>query len=158
MIAIFFVACNANQNKNINEQNKKLILEMNQELWNKGNLALIEKYYSPDFLFHFLPDGSEYRGIDTLRERVREHREAFPDWQEKIIHIVAEDDNVIIQFESSGTNLGNWLGNPPTGKKIRINEFSIFRVKNGKIAEQWLMPDIFNLRMQLGLGMPSESS
>jgi len=123
---------------------------MNHDVWNEGNLTVIEELFSADFVQHFLPDGSDFKGVDTLRERVREHREAFPDWKEKINHIVAEKDLVVIQFESSGTNLGNWLGNPPTGKKVHINEFSILKVKNGKIVEQWLMPDLFSLRKQLG--------
>ena len=154
LIVIFFMACTPDQNNKIKEQNKKLVLQMNHELWNKGNLTIIEKLFSSDFVYHFLPDSTEFKGIDTLREQVMEHRKAFPDWKEEIKYIIAEDDFVVIQFESSGTNLGNWLGNPPTGKKVHINEFSIFKVKNGKIVEQWLMPDIFSLRRQLGEDNP----
>jgi steroid delta-isomerase-like uncharacterized protein len=124
---------------------------MNREVWNKGNLAAVDELFSANFVQHFLPDSSELNGINTFRERVREHREAFPDWKENIKYIVAEDDLVVIQFESSGTNLGSWLGNPPTGRKVHINEFSILRVENGTIAEQWLMPDLFSLNKQLGL-------
>lgn len=150
LIVAIFLACTSNQNNSIIEQNKELILKMNQEVWNKGNLEIIEELYSADFVHHFLPDSSEFRGIDTLRERIRRHRIAFPDWKEKIIHIVAEQNFVVIHFESTGTNLGSWFGRPPTGNKVHINEFAILRVQNGKIAEQWLMPDIYNLREQLG--------
>ncbi len=122
---------------------------MNDEVWNKGNLDIMDELYSPDFVRHFLPDGSELRGIDSLRERVRKHREAFPDWREKIKHIVAEGDLVVIHFVSTGTNEGSWLSNPPTGRRIQINEVSILRIEEGKIAEQWLMPDIFNMQQQL---------
>ena len=132
------------------EQNKKLVLTMNHKVWNEGNLKVIEELFSPGFILHFLPDGSEFKGLEALRLQVIDQREAFPDWKEKISHIVAEDDLVIIHFESSGVNLGNWLGNPSTGKKVHINEFSIFKIRNGKIEEQWLMPDIFSLKNQLG--------
>lgn len=151
LVATIFAAFASDQSTSVVEQNKKLVLTMNREVWNEGNLAVIEKFFSSDFVRHFLPDYSELKGIDALRERVKKHREAFPDWKENINHIVAENDLVVIQFESSGTNLGSWMGNPPTGKKVRINEFSMLRVKNGKIVEQWIMPDIFNLRKQLGL-------
>lgn len=151
LFTIIFVACTSDQNNSILEKNKDLVLTMNHEVWNKGNLETIGMLFSADFIQHFLPDNSELKGIKALRESVREHREAFPDWKEDIKHIVAEDDLVVIQFESSGTNLGSWLGNPPTGRKVHINEFSILRVKDGKIIEQWLLPDIFNLNKQLGL-------
>jgi steroid delta-isomerase-like uncharacterized protein len=151
LISICIVACTSDRNDSTLERNRDLVLTMNREVWNKGNLAAVDELFSANFVQHFLPDSSELNGINTFRERVREHREAFPDWKENIKYIVAEDDLVVIQFESSGTNLGSWLGNPPTGRKVHINEFSILRVENGKIAEQWLMPDLFSLNKQLGL-------
>ena len=110
----------------------------------------MNELYSPDFVWHFLPTGSETIGLDSLREQVRSHRKAFPDWTEKIKHIVAEGDLVVIHFVSTGTNDGSFLGNPPTGKSIRINEMSILRIADGKIAEQWLIPDLLSLNQQLG--------
>ena len=56
---------------------------------------------------------------------------------------------MVIHFVSTGTNLGSWLGNLPTGRKIMINEMSILRIENGKVAEQWLLPDIFSMQQQL---------
>lgn len=150
-IVTFLSSCASDRGLSITEKNKELILTMNLEIWNKGNLAAIDELYSQNFVGHFLPDGSEDKGIEALREHVKKHREAFPDWKEEIKHIVAEKDLVVIQFESSGTNHGSWAGNPPTGKKVRINEFAILRIEKGKIAEQWLLPDIYNLRKQLGL-------
>ena len=150
-IVTFLSVCASDQGLSITEKNKELILTMNLEIWNKGNLAAIDELYSKNFVGHFLPDGSEYQGIEALREHVKKHREAFPDWKEEIKHMVAEKNLVVIQFESSGTNHGSWAGNPPTGKKVRINEFAILRIEKGKIAEQWLLPDIYNLRKQLGL-------
>lgn len=90
---------------------------MNREVWNKGNLAVIGELYSGNFVQHFLPDESEISGIESLREHEKAHREAFPDWREEINQIIAEKNLVVIHFKSSGTNLGSWLGNPPTGKK-----------------------------------------
>ena len=150
----FFVSCSPDPGESNAERNKELVLTMNHEVWNEGNLAVIESLFSPSFVWHFLPDGSELEGTEALREAVRKHREAFPDWKEQVRHIVAEDDLVVIHFESSGTNEGSWLGNPPTGRKVRINEFAILRIEDGQIAEQWLLPDIDGLQRQLGLGEP----
>ncbi len=132
------------------ERNKELIYRMNQEVWNQGNLEIIDELYSPEFVWHFLPTDTKTIGLDSLREHVRNHREAFPDWIEEIVHIVAEGDMVGIHFVSRGTNEGSFLGNPPTGKSIQVNEMSIFRIVDGKIAEQWLIPDLLSLNQQLG--------
>lgn len=84
-----------------------------------------------------------------MREHVREHREAFPDWSEDIKRIVAEGDLVVIHYVSSGTNEGHWLGRPPTGRRVEVNEVSIFRIEDGRIAEQWLLPDLGSMQQQL---------
>ena len=102
-------------------------------------------------MWHFLPLGSETIGLDSLKEHVRNHREAFPDWSEEIEHIVAEGDFVTIHYVSRGTNKGSFQGNPPTGKSNMIHEMSIFRIVDNKIAEQWLIPDLLSLNKQLGL-------
>ncbi len=148
-ISLVITSCNTSTRESVLERNKRLVLNMDDELWNKGNLDRMNEFISPDFVRHFLPGGSELRGIDSLRAHVKKHREAFPDWQEEIRHIVAEGDFVVIHFVSTGTNKGSWLGNPPTGKRIQINEMSILRIENSKIAEQWLLPDIFSLQQQL---------
>jgi|GEM_PF-872782 len=137
--------------KNPLEVNKELVRQMDEEVWNKGNLEILDELYSPNFVWHFLPSGNETIGLDSLRKHVKNHREAFPDWREKIKHIVAEGDFVVIHFVSTGTNNGSFLGNAPTGKWIHINEMSIFRIEDGKIAEQWLIPDLLSLNQQLGL-------
>jgi steroid delta-isomerase-like uncharacterized protein len=141
--------CNTTTSDRDLERNKSLVRHMNDQVWNKGNLDLIDELYAPDFVRHFLPDGSQLRGTNSLRVHVREHREAFPDWREEIRHIVAEGDLVVLHFVSTGTNEGSWLGNPATGRKIRIHEVSILRIEDGRIAEQWLMPDIFSMQQQL---------
>jgi steroid delta-isomerase-like uncharacterized protein len=133
------------------ELNKDLVRRVNEEVWNRGNLEMVDEMFSVDFVQHFLPDGSEMKGLNELRNHIRSHREAFPDWTEEIDLIVAEGDLVAIHFTSTGTNNGSFLDNPPTGKQIHINEMSIFRVVDGKIVEQWLLPDLLSLNQQLGL-------
>jgi len=148
-VPLLITSCNTSTNGNVLERNKQFVLRMNKEVWNKGNLDKMDEFFSYDIVRHFLPDGSEVRGIDSLQKQEIKLREAFPDWQEDIRHIVAEGDFVVIHFVSSGTNRGSWLGKPATGNRIRINEMSIFRIKDGKIAEQWLLPDIFSMQQQL---------
>jgi steroid delta-isomerase-like uncharacterized protein len=149
-VALFIITgCTSNLDSNL-KHNKELVRRMNEEVWNKGNLDIINELYAPNFVWHFLPTGSKTIGLDSLREHIRTHREAFPDWKEKIKLIVAERDLVVIHFVSTGTNEGSFLGNPPTGKSIQINEISIFRILDGKIAEQWLIPDLLSLNQQLG--------
>jgi steroid delta-isomerase-like uncharacterized protein len=148
--SLIIPGCESTQETTL-ERNKGLVRRMNEEIWNKGNLEMLDEMVSVDFVQHFLPDGSETKGLNELRDHIRNHRNAFPDWREEIKLILAEGEFVAIQFTSTGTNEGSFLGNPSTGKQIHINELSIFRIVDGKIVEQWLLPDLLSLNQQLGL-------
>ena len=138
-------------------ENKKLVQRTFDDVWNKGNLEVLEDIFSPKFVRHF-PIGPPMIGLDNLRERVVKHRAAFPDWTEDVVHMIAEGELVAVQFKSTGTNEGSFLGNPPTGKRISIFEMSIFRIEDGKIIEQWILPDLLGLHKQLGFVVENSSS
>jgi steroid delta-isomerase-like uncharacterized protein len=148
--SLIITACESTQETTL-ERNKALVRRMNEEVWNKGNLEMMDELFSVDIVRHFLPDGSETKGLNELRDHVRDHREAFPDWTEEIKLIIAEGDLVATHFTSTGKNKGSFLGNAPTGKQIHISEMSIYRIVDGKIVEQWLLPDLLSLSQQLGL-------
>ena len=56
---------------------------------------------------------------------------------------------VISSTSSGGSNLGDFLGNPPTSNRVEISEVAIFRLTNGKIVEPWVYPDILSMQRQL---------
>ncbi len=103
--------------------------------------------YANDFLGHF--PGGVVRGHKGIRDVVIDHRRAFPDWAEQIEDIVFEGDSVAVRFSSTGTNHGPNRGKPPTNRSVRISEMAIYRIVDGKIAEQWVIPDTHSLLQQL---------
>ncbi len=156
VVLLIISGCISTQETTLLERNKELVHRMNEEVWNKGNFEILDELFSPNFIQYFLPLGSETKGLDELRVSVGSHRKAFPDWAEQIKRIAAEGDLVAIHFTSTGTNEGSFLGNPPTGIQIQINEMSIYRIVDGRIVEQWLIPDLLSLSQQLGLVIQSK--
>ena len=131
------------------EDNKALVRRQHEEVWNKGNAAAIDEIYASDFVCHF-PVGPKWKGPEGVKKVVARQRTAFPDWEETIEDIIAEGDKVVTRFTSRGTHKGRFMGVPPTGKKVEITEVAVFRIADGKIAEQWGFPDLQGLRRQLG--------
>jgi predicted ester cyclase len=148
LLAIIFLSPLIVVGQTISE-NKAIILRSEAELWSKGNLQVADELYSPDFVCHFI-DGIEWKGLKGIKDAVSSHRESFPDWHESVDDIVAEGDKVVIRITSTGTQLGEFAGIAPTGRKIRIDEIHIFRLAAGKVVEQWGMPDVHGLLDQLG--------
>jgi predicted ester cyclase len=62
---------------------------------------------------------------------------------------------VVIQYTGRGTNTGAGNGLPATGKSVEVTGVTIFRIKGGKIAEEWNETDMLGLLKQLGL-IPSQ--
>jgi steroid delta-isomerase-like uncharacterized protein len=135
------------------EDNKAIVRLAAEEVWSKGNLAIVDEIYAPDFVCHFIV-GPEWKGPDGVKNTVKQHRTSFPDWHEQIEDIIAEGDRVVIRWTARGTHQGEFEGIPPTGKQVTIAEVAIYPIAAGKIAEQWGFPDIMALLRQLGAEPP----
>jgi steroid delta-isomerase-like uncharacterized protein len=150
VILVTYIAITIGCSDSANDQvarNIEVVRKQTTELWSKGNIDIINEIYAEDFIGH-TPSGL-VKGRKGIRNSVKAHRTSFPDWTEEIIETLAERDLVVIQFISTGTNKGEFLGRPPTGKKVRISEMAIYRMADGKILEQWVYPDILELQRQL---------
>ena len=83
-------------------------------------------------------------------------RSAFPDFKATIDDIVAEGDKVVIRQTWSGTQKGEFMGIPPTGKSVSFGVFDILRMAGGKCVEHWGQMDSMSLMQQLG-AMPASA-
>jgi steroid delta-isomerase-like uncharacterized protein len=130
------------------EQNKTLIRRW-LELWDPGNIDAVADFVTPDYVRHD-PNGPEVRGIEMEQQLLAMYRTAFPDLHFDIEHLVAEGDMVVARFTAHGTQQGELLGIPPTGKQVTVAAMELFRLADGKIAEQWVNLDVLGLLQQLG--------
>ena len=108
--------------------------------------------------------GDEERAVEELfapraARRVKrlfaEFRSAFPDWHEEVVELVAEGNTVAGRFKCSGTHLGEFLGETPTGKRMEVEEVFFLRAEDGKFVGYWALEDSLGRMRQLGL-LPSE--
>jgi predicted ester cyclase len=56
--------------------------------------------------------------------------------------VVAGDDRVAVRYVEGGTHAGDFIGLPATGKQVLWPGIGIFRVEDGKIAEEWFQSAI----------------
>ncbi len=78
-------------------------------------------------------------------------REAFPDWHSELHELVAEGDIVVERFTASGTQQGELMGVPPTGKTVSLPGINIFRLRDGLVVERWGRLDELGFLRQLGV-------
>jgi steroid delta-isomerase-like uncharacterized protein len=132
------------------EQNKAIIRQLIEELINQNNLSLGEQLMAADIIEHEeLPPGIP-TGIEGTKIMFTMLHNAFPDFKATINDLIAEDDKVVVFMTWTGTQHGEWMGLPPSGKPMSINVMDIFRVADGKLVEHWGMMDSMAMMQQLG--------
>jgi steroid delta-isomerase-like uncharacterized protein len=132
------------------EQNKATVRDFIDGLFTKGDLGAVDTYLSEDFINHDPPFG-----VSAEREGMRAAgammRAACPDWHSDLHQLVAEDDLVVERFTAGGTQRGEVMGVPPTGRTVSLPGINIFRVRDGLIVERWGRLDELGLLRQLGV-------
>jgi predicted SnoaL-like aldol condensation-catalyzing enzyme/predicted ester cyclase len=102
------------------EQNKKLVLEAFDTLFNKRDYAAAEKFWSSNYIQHSAHIGPGREGLFNLIKNLP----ATLKWMHGVI--LAEDDSVIVHSRYSGHGLpAPWI------------VADIVRMENGVLAEHW---------------------
>jgi steroid delta-isomerase-like uncharacterized protein len=119
------------------------------EAWNAHDVDAAVELLAPDFARHDanLP---EVAGTSAQRAFLTGLFRAFPDMHIDIAQSIAQADTVAIRIVVRATHRDEFLGIPATGKEIGIQSVDIFRLTDGKIAEQWVVMDALGLMQQLG--------
>jgi steroid delta-isomerase-like uncharacterized protein len=129
---------------------KNFLLQYYEEVYNKGKIEALEKYVSSDIIDHSAPGGPA-KGIDHLKGFLGSMRSAFPDYSVELEDIVCEDEKVAVRLSERGTHKGKLWGIPPTGKKVSVTVYAIYKFANEKISEVWALSNQTGLMRQLGL-------
>lgn len=132
------------------EANKQLVRRAYESMSEgpEAFLAEHDKIYSEDLVAHY--PGMPPINVEMHRQFGLASFDAFPDLKRPVEDLVAEGDKVVARWTSTGTNQGSWMGIPPTGKSAVTSGITIFRIKDGKIVEEWIESDVIGLMTQLG--------
>ena len=114
--------------------NMGLVRRYIEEVWNKGNLGVIDELVSDKFV-GVEPVIGEVRGLNALREQVQAFRGAFPDLRLTIDDIGTTGDRVFTRWTARGTHRGIFMGIPPTNNRGEVHGITIDRIAGGKLVE-----------------------
>jgi predicted ester cyclase len=131
------------------EANKAVVRRYWHELWNAKRGEIIHEIAAEPVLFHF-PGGQAHQP-PNLTKWFETALVAFPNVTFTIHQELAERDLVAVHWSYVATNTGPFLGRPATGKQVTDTGTNIFRIKDGKIVEMWVVQDSLGLLQQLGV-------
>ena len=137
------------QDRRSSDRNKARQRDFVSVVQEKGDIDAVDEYIAADFLDHSavagLPPGAA--GAKAVFGLIRG---AFPDHDAQVEHIVAEGDLVATYKTFTGTHLGDFMGVPPSGKRVTIRVMDFVRYEDGKVVEHWNIVDQLGLMQQLG--------
>lgn len=121
------------------------IEEANDVLLNRGEVDEVFDYFAPDYVGHTtagdMADPSAIAGFVTAL------RTAFPDLRVEVKVLVTEGNRVTWLRTHYGTQQGDLMGIPASGRPIVWQEMVVTRYEGGLIAEEWSVSDMVE-RMQ----------
>lgn len=125
----------------MSEENKAMVRRMVEAINAGGEERFVNEMFAP-------------RVARRIKRLFAEFRTAFPDWHEEVVELVSEGHTVAGRFRCSGTHLGEFLGEAPTGKRMEVEEVFFLRVEDGRFVDFWGLEDSLGRMRQLGLLPP----
>ncbi len=137
------------------EQNKALTLRGFEEMFNRGDLSVVDELVAGRGEDHQEAPGTEFAA--HLKDVITKMRAAFPDLRFEVHDILAEGDMVAARSTMTGTHEGRFEIGPfrdiaPTGRQVEWKHMHFFRWVDGKNTDLWHIMDTPGLMRQLQAG------
>ncbi|MGE0226632.1 MAG: ester cyclase [Acetobacteraceae bacterium] len=120
-----------------------------------ADMAVLDEVLSPAFEFH---DPNFPPGIAGLKALVTRNNASFAGWHFELHDQFCDGDRIAVRWRGRGRHVGSFMGETPTQKEIALTGISIYRVADGRIAADWVIPDNLGFLIQLGVLQPPDMS
>ena len=130
------------------EEKKNLVRRVFADVISGGKLDVADELIAPNYVNHSFPG---LTGPEGLKQVAGIFRAGFPDLSVVPEEVMVEGDIVSTRGTARGTHSGEFQGIPPTGKQIAFSYIDIWRIENGKLAENWVEMDRLGMLQQLGV-------
>ena len=124
------------------ELNKSIVRRIWEEVWQEGNLAVIDELVDANHILHAYPEDLGYgSGAEGFKRLVSTNRANLPDVQLTIEELIAEGDKVVTRYTARGpavVTTGIWIDH----------------IQDNRVVESWVDWDRLGFFRQLGLISP----
>lgn len=136
------------------EENKAVVRRWFDEVLSRGDLDALDSICAechPQFAVVRGVMEPAPLGMSGLKSLITGLRSAFPDLQATVEEQIAEGDKVVTRVTIRGTQEGEFLGMPATGRSFTIPGVSIWEVRGNLLIQEWVSWDALGMMQQLGV-------
>ena len=128
------------------------VLKRETEAWNAHDADGVAACYAEDAVLSDVGLPEPLRGREAIRDSVAGYLAAFSDFQaEDVGEPIVSGNRAAQEWKVTGTNDGELMGIPPTGKSVVVSSSIVSRFDGGKWAEDWVLIDTLGMLQQLGV-------
>ena len=123
------------------QRNKRVVRAFIKDVLVNHHGDRAASYFTPDMKWHGGTLGT-FTGADTVGGVLSSVIQAIPDLRPAVKDIFGQGNKVVVRLVVSGTQSGPLLGIPATGRHVEWDAVDVYRLKDGKIAEEWASQDL----------------
>lgn len=135
------------------DDNKKIVRAFIDAAFNRHEADKAAEYMTTDIKWHGGTLGT-VEGRDNFAGLIGAIVAALPDLSNVEQDIIAERDIVSVRAVVEGTHKGDLLGIPASGKRVKWDAVDVYRIADGKIAEEWAADDLLAFVYGVGAYTP----
>lgn len=128
---------------------KEIARRLAEDPW-RGKLDEVLELVGDDYVAHVPGSVEPSSGKEGFRDFVNTYLTGFPDGGITVEDQIAEGEIVATRWTGRGTNTGELMGMPPTGRQVTVSGITYLRIANGKAREAWIIWDTLAMLQQLG--------
>ena len=135
-------------------EHKLLFGRLYHSVWNERRLEYMPQVIAET---HALGDPTvSGRGVgpSAYQRQMERFLLGLPDLKLTVDDTVSEGDKLVVYWTISGTHRGEFLGVPPTNRRVSFSGITINQIANGKVLESNIVWDGLGLMKQFGIELP----
>jgi predicted ester cyclase len=144
------------------EASKAIARRYFSEMVDKRSDKLLEELWTEDCVVHRPEVAASIKGREAFRQAFNRVVGPYSEFVTTIHDLVAENDLVVCHLSHRVVHRGgDWTSRigrhtVPAGQVVSWASLTMFRIRDGKIAEEWVCRDELGMLMQLGVVAPSK--
>ena len=141
------------------EQNKELMRRYFREALDQGRPEIVDDLFTKDCTI-YRPDMEPFEGSESVQMIVTLAHKIYSSFHTTINDVVAEGDLVAVRLTHDAVYSGQWqtrLGTfDCTDKKVQWEALVLFKMRDGKIAEERVFRDELGMMLEVGILKPGQ--
>jgi steroid delta-isomerase-like uncharacterized protein len=127
------------------------LIEQRQQAWNARDARALTEGHSPDCVVDSPMAGGSTRGHDAIEHVYSTYFRAFTDFRLDLDAVLIDGDHAAIFATASGTDLGGFMGMPPTGRAVKVPIVFLYEFRDGLIVRDRRVYDFTSVLIQIGM-------